>query len=403
MSTSSDVCPFGILSKSKTQLQQIYHFEILNRVEDLPMQWEVLVQNASSFLQKPYLQALENALPKDYQFYYLLIYQESELIGFALAHSFHFKGIESVKIDEQTSKFRQRIQRLLLRQLNFNFLVLGNATLTGEYGFHFKSKVPCDLHFDLLRQAANQLNEELSSKIDILVVKDLEENKEDAGEILLQKHFHKMHIQPNMVMEIPESWNDFGDYLEALRSKYRVRVKRAFKKLGAIKRQWLNEEDLVIYQSQMYRLYQQVAQNAEMNVQQFPEHYFLSLKQQLQSDFQVLGYFLDDQMVGFSTAIHDHTHLEAHFLGFDMNLNQQHQLYLNMLFDLIRYAIEQRVENIAFSRSAIEIKSSVGAMAQSLHSYVKHSNPLINSLLPFFLKFLGGEQEWVWRSPFKEG
>lgn len=402
MSTSSDVCPLGILTKNKIQSQDIYHFEVLNKVEDLPIQWEVLVQNTSSFLKKPYLQALEDALPKDYQFYYLLIYQESELIGFALAHSFFFKGIDSVKIDEQSTPIRQSIQRILLRQLNFNFLVLGNATLTGEYGFYFKPKIPCDLHFDLLRQAANQLNKTLSSKIDILVVKDLEENKKDAGEILLQKRFHKMYIQPNMMMDIPNNWKDFGDYLGALRSKYRVRVKRAFKKLGVIKTKWLEEEDLVTHQAQMYLLYQQVAQNAEMNVQQFPEHYFLSLKQQLQSDFQVLGYFLDDQLIGFSTAIHDHTHLEAHFLGFDMRINQQHQLYLNMLFDLIRYAIEQGAENIAFSRSAIEIKSSVGAIPQALHSYVKHSNPLINSLLPLFLRFLSGEQEWVWRSPFKE-
>ncbi|MEL6945644.1 MAG: GNAT family N-acetyltransferase [Bacteroidota bacterium] len=258
------------------------------------------------------------------------------------------------------------------------------------------------MRFDLLHQAANQLRQQLSNKIDIVVVKDLEEDKQTAGEVLLQKRFHKMYIQPNMVMDIPESWNDFGDYLGALRSKYRVRVKRAFKKLGAIKQRCLREEDLVLYQEQMYDLYIQVAQNAEMNVHQFPKHYFLMLKQQLQSDFQVLGYFLEDQLVGFATMIHDCEHFEAHFIGFDMQINQKHQLYLNMLFDLIRHAIEQRADQISFSRSAIEIKSSVGAIAQPLHSYVKHSNPLINSLLPFFLRFLGGEQEWVWRSPFKE-
>jgi len=401
MSASSDVCPLNLLSKTKTELQSIYYFKIFNKVEDLPVQWDVLVQKATSFLQKPYLQALENARPKDYQFYYILIHQEAELVGFALAHSFRFKGIDSVKIDKDASKFRQNVQRLLLSQLNFNFLVLGNATLTGEYGFYFKSKIPEELRFDLLRQAANELNQQLSKKIDILVIKDLFEDKKSAGKPLLKKRFQKMYIQPNMIMEIPDSWKEFSDYLGALRSKYRIRVKRAFKKLGNIKQRWLEEEDLVKYQEQMFQLYEQVAQNAEMNVQQFPKHYFLSLKQQLQSDFQVFGYFKDEQLVGFSTTIHDRKHLEAHFLGFDMNINQEHQLYLNMLFDLIRYAIEQRSQNIAFSRSAIEIKSSVGAVAQPLHSYVKHSNPLINSLLPIFVNFLGGEQEWVWRSPFK--
>ncbi|MEM8527035.1 MAG: GNAT family N-acetyltransferase [Bacteroidota bacterium] len=401
MSISSDVCLLGLLSKNKTSFQPIYRFEIFNKVAELPIQWEVLMQNASSFLQQPYLQALENAQPKDYQFYYLLIYEEAELIGFALAHSFLFRGIENVKIDTENTPFRQNIQRALLRWLNFNFLVLGNATLTGEYGFHFKSKIPSDLQLDLLRQAANQLNRQLDQKTDILVIKDLQEDKREAGKTLFQKRFHEMHIQPNMVMDLLDSWTNFGDYLGALRSKYRVRVRRAFKKLGNIKTRWLKEKDLEVHQKQMYELYQQVADNAEMNVQEFPPHYFLSLKQQLQSDFQVLGYFLEDKLVGFSTAIHDHSHLEAHFLGFDMRINQQHQLYLNMLFDLIRYAVDNKVENIAFSRSAIEIKSSIGAVPQDLYSYVKHCNPLINSLLPFFLKFLGGEQEWVWRAPFK--
>ncbi|MEL6720376.1 MAG: hypothetical protein AAFP82_16845, partial [Bacteroidota bacterium] len=224
MNISSDVCPLGLL-KTKTQLQKDYCFEILDAIEDLPIQWDILVQSTNSLLQRPYLKALEDAQPKNYQFYYLLIYQESELIGFALAHAFRFKGAENVKIDETTSIFRQNIQQSLLRLLNFNFLVIGNATLTGEYGSHFKSKIPCDLRFDLLHQAANQLRQQLSNKIDIVVVKDLEEDKQTAGEVLLQKRFHKMYIQPNMVMDIPESWNDFGDYLGALRSKYRVRVK----------------------------------------------------------------------------------------------------------------------------------------------------------------------------------
>ena len=39
---------------------------------------------------------------------------------------------------------------------------------------------------------------------------------------------------------------------------------------------------------------------------------------------------------------------EAHFLGFTPKQNQAYQLYLNMLYDLIKIGIESKVEAIIF-------------------------------------------------------
>ena len=75
-------------------------------------------------------------------------------------------------------------------------------------------------------------------------------------------------------------------------------------------------------------------------------------------------------------------------------------LYLNMLYNMIDYAIGNGYEEIIFGRTALEIKSSVGAQPTKMIGFMQHSNYFLNKVLPFFFAYFEPEVRWKERSPF---
>ena len=72
-----------------------------------------------------------------------------------------------------------------------------------------------------------------------------------------------------------------------------------------------------------------------------------------------------------------------------------------MLYDKIKYAIDNNVELIKFGRTASEFKSNFGAIAQSNIGYVYDSSGILLRLLSPLLNLIK-EKKWYQRNPFKE-
>ena len=151
----------------------------------------------------------------------------------------------------------------------------------------------------------------------------------------------------------------------------------------------------------MHELYREVAAHADFNAFDLHPGYFTSMKQAFPQDFRVFGYYQQDELVGFCTTIRNGQSMEAHFLGFRNHLNASHQLYLNMLYDMAQTAIESGAYELVFARTAMEIKSSVGAEPQQLDCRLRHYHGPSNRLMPFFIRLLEPSVQWVQRHPFR--
>ena len=140
-----------------------------------------------------------------------------------------------------------------------------------------------------------------------------------------------------------------------------------------------------------------------MNSFKLHNRHFYNLKLELKEDFKVFGYFIDHQLVGFYTLILNHSKLETYFLGYNKELQQEHQMYLNMLFDMATFGIEHQYKQIVFARTAMEIKSSIGAKPYEMSLYLKHTNSVIaNVILKAVVKYANPVRDWDERHPFKD-
>ena len=395
-----------------TATQQNLRFSYFRSIEAAGYDWDAAAPAHDLFLQRPYLNIVENNPPEGMRFGYLVFYQNEEPVGVALCQIKYFKGddnINDLSVSRQEPCFfhglAQWFKRWVAGKTAADILICGNMLLTGEHGYYFDyQKINEEKAVELLEKSLDEVVDIMGregTKMPVILVKDIALEHQAQGSALAEKGFTEFCIQPNMVLDLP--YDSFDAYLAAMSTKYRTRAKRAMKKLESIEKREMSLGDIQRELPRIYALYKEVAKNAGFNMVDLNEYYLLALKRDMGESFHMCGYYQGDQLLAFYTTICNDIEMEAHFLGYDKALNHDLQLYLNCLYDIIRRGFDAGCKTIVFARTALEIKSSVGAVAHDLLCYVRHQNALINTFTGTILEYLKPVEEWVPRHPFKEG
>lgn len=384
----------------------VIDYKIFTKCSQLPNTWDALA-NHDVFLQSTYLKALEHSSPNNITWYYVGIFKDERLAGIAIIQRVQLYVKDMFRITSN-SQWKAVVRSLLSKVLKGNILVVGNLMQTGQHGVFFdENQLLQTAYVETLFKALDTIKvtiKQVDKKtVRVLLFKDYFENDSihQSQEQFKQKGFHKLNVQPNMLLNIPSHWNHFDDYLNDLSAKYRARYKRAVKKLGDISFKELELEDIHLHSKHLYELYKNVSNNAPFNTFILHEQHFYQLKKELQNHFKVFGYFLNGDLVGFHTLILNNQQLETYFLGYDETHQHNNQLYLNMLYKMLQFGIDHQFETVVYARTAMEIKSSVGAKAIPMTMYLKHTNGLINAMLKWIFKVMNPSQTWEERHPFK--
>ncbi|WP_232731948.1 GNAT family protein [Confluentibacter lentus] len=382
-------------------------YQIYYSSNELPEVWDAIA-NHDIFLQSNYLKALENASPNNIQWFYVGIFNDTELVGVVIIQRVQLY-LKDMFRETKVSCFKEFFRNIISKVLKGNMLVVGNLTHTGQHGIFFiKNKITPTDYLNMVYKAIEDLKkyikENQQKNIRAIMFKDYYEADviHNEAEFFNKNQLHKVIVQPNMAMPIKPNWTSNENYIKAFNKKYRDRYKRAKTKLGNVVCSELSIDTIKSQSEKLYKLYLNVSNNAKFNTFFLPENHFYSLKLQLNDDFKVFGYFLEDELVGFYTLILNGKHLETYFLGYDEKHQYPNQLYLNMLYDMAKFAIENKFENVVYARTAMEIKSSVGAIPKPMVIYLKHTNNFLNSILKQLFKLMDPTQKWEQRHPFKD-
>ena len=130
-------------------------------------------------------------------------------------------------------------------------------------------------------------------------------------------------------------------------------------------------------------------------------NYIYQLKEQLGDQFKLKCWFKDGNPVAFYTTLLSHTETEAHHIGIDYHLNKHYSLYQNILYHLIGEAIINKTKRLNLGRTALEMKSNIGATPENYAAYLKLNNKILNNLVKPFLPSQP-PSNWVQRDPFRK-
>ena len=373
--------------------------------------WNKLVQESKNYLlSAPYLAALEQHPYKGMCFHYIMAYRQEEPVAILYYQEtdVHIanvdKNVDTEKIGDTQSFFSKAkgVLSASLESIKARLLIQGNLLQSGEHGAFFTETLSLQQQAFIVDAAWRKVvnSNRSGKKIRCVLIKDIP-TELDTQIKQIDADFASFTVQPNMVSEIRPTWKSFDDVLADFSSKYRVRAKKAYKQADHLELRELNAIDIQSMNDEIMQLFKNVEAGADFHMVSIHPRYFVDLKAALEDRFIIKGYFEGEKLIGFYSYIKGIESNYASFVGLNYDYNRDCALYQNILYRLLDDAIADGAKSIDLARTAMEIKSTMGAEPQEYKLMVKHLNGFTNSIVKRFIQNLRSK-EWTQRRPFKD-
>ncbi len=391
-------------------------FSIADRLHMLnPQAWDQIVQGQSVFFDRGYLAMLETSRPANLEPRYALISDAQGPVAVMVMQILNVSAAQfrAAPAGSGKSGLRAGLKKMVAEgkqvfQENFKerLLVAGNLL---SYGMHAVAMAPDVDPACVWPGVAEVLYrvrraEKLSGTTNFVLIKDVVESRRNGIDLLEDLSYRRVETEPNMVLQLAASWNDYDAYLAAMASKYRSAVKnqilQPIEQAGiAVKR----IDDVAVHADRIHALYLQVHGNASVRPFCLNPAYWAALAgwgAQEQVCFN--GLFKNDKLLGFIVNLKDADTAVAYHIGFDRKTADDEglPLYLRLLHASVAQGIAMGAREISFGRTALEPKARMGAKPQPVSVMIRHRQPVLNRMMHNLLSFVHHEQAPD-RNPFK--
>jgi hypothetical protein len=295
-----------------------------------------------------------------------------------------YAHIFELNFDKTANYINNKLLGFFIKFIKLDVLYLTNSFLTNIPAFISNKQID-------LKEFLSALNHNYS----LLIIPDFV-----FKNISAEKHeFSKIEVEEEMVLEIRDKWNVIDDYISDLKKKYRYKFKKIINSTSKLEVKSLNSDDLVFYADNIQDLFSQVINESRFSGPLFNTNSFcLLVKKDI---FKVYGYFINNDIVAFSSEFHQDKTLYSYYAGFDKSLNITLPIYGRILIETINNAIKNKMNKVVFGRTANEFKSNFGAIPIKSYVYIKVKNKYLNFILkPIFNRLT--IKNWIKRNPFKK-
>ncbi|MBK8845039.1 MAG: N-acetyltransferase [Bacteroidetes bacterium] len=387
------------------------HYAYFDKASDIPAHDWNSTFNADHrvFNDIAYLNAIEHFVDKRMSVRYLLVYKKERPIAAFYFQLFKLNGllpsqlINETYFEQAATFIKEMKDQYIFGKSNEDpnyILICGNLFNSESTGFEVlsteKSSIRLNwkkIYYDL------EMQMEPHSEIIAHLFKDYGTSHHFQIDTLLAERYGQFQIDPEMHLTL--KWPTFEDYLADLSTKYRTRIKSALEKSKHIEVRYLSHEDINQNHVSINRLFQNVFNNAPVRLAALHGGCFIDMRKVLADKCIFIGFFYEQNLIGFATGIVDGAMLNAQFVGFDTADNKTHNLYMRILIEYIRTGISMGMKKINFGRDALEIKSTFGAMPVPLSLFYYFPGLRGKIISGMFDKFVK-PKEWIQRRPFKE-
>jgi predicted N-acyltransferase len=366
------------------------YFSSVNEISDAI--WNELNCESNMYFHKEYLVSVEKNHPEVSFSYLVLVDADQKAIAFATLQIVDFY-IDDIKNDlEVLIKRLKNIGRklhIIPKKRSLKLLICGNTFVSGEHGLFIKeNQQKKGIIKEIAKAILHYVNSDtlLKKEVNFFLLKDFINESLFITDALKDNNYNPFLVDPNMLLTIHENWNSFEDYLAAVKTKFRVKAKKALSQSAALEVTEVSSKNIKELLPQMTALYKKVSSKADFNLGDFNLKTYIDLKEKLRENYILRTYSLEGKVVGFMSGMINSRSLDAHFVGIDYSLNREHAIYQRMLYDYITIAIDKKLKFLNFGRTASDIKSSMGAVPQDLTMYIRHKKTIKNRILKLFLQ-----------------
>jgi hypothetical protein len=370
-----------------------FGFTFADRIDYVdPVRWDAVTRAGSFFMRRDVLRVVEAHGPENIEPRYAMVFRGSDVVA-ALAVQVVTVTGERLRRDAAVAKDapgKGLLRRMLapaVRKtgsgLRERMLVAGNLLSWGFHGIAFAEKEDPAVIWPAIAEALYRIRraERLGGQTDFAMVKDV--TAQQLGtDVLRRFSYRALETEPNMVLALDPAWSTYDDYLAALDSKYRKKVKDQVKRLTAGGCTVESLADLGPQARRLHDLYLSVQGNASVRLVTLRENYFPELARVAGDDFRCTVIRRGADLVGFVTTVRDGRTAIGYYIGFDRSAAADGlPIYLRLLHATVADAISWRCERLSLGRTALEPKAGLGARPEPMSVWVRHRLPALNWVL----------------------
>jgi hypothetical protein len=389
-----------------------FGFVFADRIDYIdPIRWDAVTQGGSFFLRREVLRVVEGHGPENIEPRYAMIFHGDRAVAAIAVQLVTITG-ERLRRDAAIAKSapsKGLLQRMLAPAarkvgsgLRERMLVAGNLLSWGFHGIAFAPDEDAAALWPAVAEALYRIRraERLSGQTDFAMVKDI--TAQQIGTDILRRYSYRaLETEPNMVLALDPSWRTYDDYLAALDSKYRKKVKDQGKKLSTAGCTVELLSDFAAHGRQLHSLYLAVQGNASVRLVTLRESYFAELARVGRDDFRCTVVRRGGEVIGFVTTVRDGATAIGYYIGFDRAAAAEGlPIYLRLLHATVADAIGWRCTRLSLGRTALEPKAGLGARPEPMSVWVRHRVAPLNWILRGLLGAVP-HAEAPERSPFK--
>lgn len=366
--------------------------------------WDALVDGQGVCLGRRFLRVLEQAGPANLKPHYAIVYRDG--------HPAAAVACQSVALDASLFPSRGSGRRAALlgrglQRLKQRVLVCGNLLGWGPQGVAFAHGHPTEQLWCGVAEALYRIRRGnvLFGQTDLVLVKDLGAAEAHAKVPLRRFSYRALETEPNMILELRPEWRTFDDYLAALRSDYRSKLRKLAREVegAGLVVERLDAAGVSRHAEELHRLYLEVHEKQKLRLVTISPQFIPTLAAEFGSGFRTV--VLKDgggRLAGFVTMLKDRDGAIGYYIGFDKEIAARGvPVYLRLLHALVEEAIAARASWLSLGRTALEPKATLGAVAHPLHCYVRHRLPALNAVVRALLHAAPEPDQSPERNPFK--
>ncbi len=361
---------------------------------DLPESWGKL--SPTCFLHTQHVCLAEMSNLPDLEYRYVEVYYRNNLVAYMY---FQLIAVKPKHFKFQSASW-QNFARGAMRTLKPRLLVCGHLFrheirtvqfLDASFSDYQQAKIIYHVASQLLKQCGTTA----------LLLKDLPSNY-DAYFLHHAENCKAMSEDISMQMIIGDDWYSLDDYLTALKHKYKQRAKKILRKAENLYTRELSLQDLDTYADDISRYYADLLEKQLVKLGYINLDYIRNLME-TNSDFKFYGIFdEEDTFLGYFSFFDKVETLYMYYVGYDMTLNKEYNLYFNILYWGLELAIEKRKKTLNMGRTALDPKASIGGVPLYSQNYYRIKSNILNRISQRGQsRFLAAQGEvWDIRRPF---
>ncbi|MGA7487761.1 MAG: GNAT family N-acetyltransferase [Xanthobacteraceae bacterium] len=361
-----------------------YTYRIFDSIDDVDLpSWErVRSQSAGSiFLDPRFIAAAEAGMKQSCRFWYILVYGDG---GAAACAGLTAMTIDLADLaDPRLGWIMRRAPGILSRFRKLKVMMCG---LPGSPGDKCLALTPTNAGAQIL-SLLDEVIRALATRtgMDIIAFKEFGKDDLDWMNPLLQLGYRCI---PSLPMHLfRPAFPDFSQYCAALKTRYRQQINRSTRKLKNTDVELAVLTDprdiLRAYTPEVHGLYLQMAAKADLNLEILPIEFFQELTSRLEGEIELVAYSRQSRIIAFGWCLHTGSTYSMLYAGLDYRLNDELDLYFNLMYAGLDRALRKGVSRIEVGQSAGVFKARLGCYSEPLYVFAKGLGPLMSRIIHY--------------------